>query len=209
MARAARRRRPDVAMNPQTWDKESPRSMSAAICSTTRHGRCAVEIPRRRQCHRHAADRHLQPDYSDPRQRQLFKNIIYVGALASLLDIDIKVIEGLITEQFKGKDDCSIRLQGAAFGPRLRERASGEDLQALGAQIGPRGQPHLHRGQRRGGAGAVYGGATVCAWYPITPSTSMAEAFTAHCASCASIPSRRKTNSQSFRRKTSSPRSAR
>src|SRR5258706_250481 len=42
--------------------------------------------------------------YSDPRQRQLFKNIIYVGALASLLDIDIKVIEGLITEQFKGKE---------------------------------------------------------------------------------------------------------
>ncbi|WP_204310403.1 2-oxoacid:acceptor oxidoreductase family protein, partial [Stenotrophomonas maltophilia] len=41
---------------------------------------------------------------SDPRQRQLFKNIIYVGALAALLDIEIGVVETLIGEQFKGKD---------------------------------------------------------------------------------------------------------
>ena len=42
--------------------------------------------------------------YTDPRQRQLFKNIIYVGALSALLDMDVKVIEQLIGEQFKGKD---------------------------------------------------------------------------------------------------------
>src|SRR6185369_10505424 len=43
-------------------------------------------------------------EYSDPRQRQLFKNIIYVGALAALLDMDIAVIEKLIGEQLQGKD---------------------------------------------------------------------------------------------------------
>src|SRR3546814_5923272 len=42
--------------------------------------------------------------YSDPRQRQLFKNIIYVGALSVLLDIDPAVIESLFGEQFKGKE---------------------------------------------------------------------------------------------------------
>ena len=36
-------------------------------------------------------------------------------------------------------------------------------------------------GNSAAGLGAVYGGATVCAWYPITPSTSLAEAFTAYC----------------------------
>ena len=41
--------------------------------------------------------------YTDPRQRQLFKNIIYVGALAALLDIEIEVFETLIGEQFQGK----------------------------------------------------------------------------------------------------------
>ena len=42
--------------------------------------------------------------YTDPRQRQLFKNIIYVGALSALLDIDPGVIEKLFSEQYKGKE---------------------------------------------------------------------------------------------------------
>ena len=42
--------------------------------------------------------------YTDPRQRQLFKNIIYVGALAQLLEIDITAVEKLIAEQYKGKE---------------------------------------------------------------------------------------------------------
>ena len=42
-------------------------------------------------------------EYTDPRQRQLFKNIIYVGALAALLDMDVAAIETLIGEQFRGR----------------------------------------------------------------------------------------------------------
>src|SRR5215212_10071251 len=42
--------------------------------------------------------------YADTRQRQLFKNIIYVGALAFLLGIEIAEVEKLVAEQFKGKD---------------------------------------------------------------------------------------------------------
>ena len=43
-------------------------------------------------------------EYSDPRQRQLFKNIIYVGALASLMNIEFEVLEQLFKEQFAGKE---------------------------------------------------------------------------------------------------------
>src|SRR5207245_6636504 len=43
-------------------------------------------------------------EYTDPRQRQLFKNIIFVGALSALLDMDAAALEKLIGEQFKGKD---------------------------------------------------------------------------------------------------------
>ncbi|MEY3421130.1 MAG: hypothetical protein RIR48_1419, partial [Bacteroidota bacterium] len=43
-------------------------------------------------------------EFSDPRQKQLFKNIVYVGALCRLLDIDVKVIESLFGDQFKGKE---------------------------------------------------------------------------------------------------------
>src|SRR5258708_8087067 len=42
--------------------------------------------------------------YTDPRQRQLFKNIIYLGALCALLDMDAKIVEQLIGEQYKGKE---------------------------------------------------------------------------------------------------------
>ena len=47
----------------------------------------------------------ILPEFSDPKQRQLFKNIVYLGALASLLNIDFDVITGLVSSQYKGKDD--------------------------------------------------------------------------------------------------------
>jgi len=121
--------------------------------------------------------------YSDPRQRQLYKNIVYVGALAALLDIELQVIETLIGERFKGKDkliaanlgalrigydDAKSRFQ-CPLGVRVRRS------NAVGDRI-------LVEGNFAAGLGAVYGGATVCAWYPITPSTSLAEAFERNCA---------------------------
>lgn len=45
-----------------------------------------------------------QKEYQDPRQRQLFKNVIYVGALAALLNIEFEVLKALVGEQFRGKD---------------------------------------------------------------------------------------------------------
>jgi 2-oxoglutarate ferredoxin oxidoreductase subunit alpha len=122
-------------------------------------------------------------EYSDPRQRQLYKNIVYVGALAALLDIELSVIEALIGERFKGKekliaanlsalkigyDDAKSRFQ-CPLGVRVRRS------EAVGDRI-------LVEGNFAAGLGAVYGGATVCAWYPITPSTSLAEAFERNCA---------------------------
>ncbi len=116
--------------------------------------------------------------YTDPRQRQLFKNIIYVGALAALFDIELSVLETLISEQFKSKPKL--------IEPNLRAlRLGHEDARArFDCPIGLRiaradavGERILVEGNQAAGLGAVYGGATVCAWYPITPSTSLAEAY--------------------------------
>jgi 2-oxoglutarate/2-oxoacid ferredoxin oxidoreductase subunit alpha len=121
--------------------------------------------------------------YSDPRQRQLYKNIVYVGALAALLDIDLAVMEKLTVERFKGKDKLIEANQRALrigqdearsrfecpLGIRIRRSA------AVGDRV-------LVEGNYAAALGAVYGGATVCAWYPITPSTSVAEAFERNCA---------------------------
>src|SRR3989441_5304531 len=94
-----------VAMNPQTWDQDIKEiepggylfydSSKALPPSKFREDISVIGMPLTEICNR---------EYTDPRQRQLFKNIIYVGALSALLDIDIKVIEALIGEQFKGKD---------------------------------------------------------------------------------------------------------
>ncbi len=172
-----------VAMNPQTWDRDvaeideagylfydSTRPMPRA---KFREGISILGMPLTAICNER---------YSDPRQRQLFKNIIYVGALTELLGIDTDVVEKLIAEQFKGKDKL-IPPNYEAF-HMGREHARSElggaiDLRVKRAEaVGDR---IFLEGNNAAGLGAVYGGATVCAWYPITPSTSLAEAFGKHC----------------------------
>lgn len=116
--------------------------------------------------------------YSDPRQRLLFKNIVYVGALAKLLEIEFSEIEALLSEQFKGKEklipanikalQLGMNYIGSNFKFPLDIRVSRRDL--LKDWI-------MMDGNSACGLGAVYAGATVAAWYPITPSTSVVEAF--------------------------------
>ena len=173
-----------VAMNPQTFDKDvasieaggylfydSSRPIPA---SRLRGDIVVLGMPLTDICTR---------EYKEPRERQLFKNIVYVGALAALLDIEIREVEKLIGEQFKGKD----RL----IAPNLRALRIGYDdarsrfacpLAIRVARSDAAGDRILADGNFAAGLGAVYGGATVCAWYPITPSTSLAEAFDKNCA---------------------------
>ena len=122
--------------------------------------------------------------YADPRQRQLFKNILYVGALAQLLGMDLQVIEALFAEQFRGKEKL--------LASNVRALHLGHDFAAehlahepVGLRVQRRdkvGQRILVDGNTAAALGCVYGGASVCAWYPITPSSSVAEAFQKYCA---------------------------
>jgi 2-oxoglutarate ferredoxin oxidoreductase subunit alpha len=172
-----------VAMNPQTWDRDVREiepggylfydSSKPMPESKFRKDVNVVGVPLTEMCN--AA-------YSDPRQRQLFKNIIYVGALAALLDIETKVVEQLLSEQFKGKDKL-IAPNVAAF--HMGRDWALENLQCpLGIRVARReaiGDRIFLEGNSAAALGAVYGGASVCAWYPITPSSSVAEAFERHC----------------------------
>jgi len=117
-------------------------------------------------------------EYTDARLRQLFKNVIYIGALAALLDVDISVMEQLITEQFSRKKkliepNCkALRLGYSEARARhscpIKLRIEKRDL--IGDHI-------MLTGNTACALGALYAGATVAAWYPITPSTSVVEAF--------------------------------
>ncbi len=172
-----------VAMNPQTWDKDvaeiapggylfydSTRPMPA---SKFREDITVIGMPLTEITNR---------EYEDPRQRQLFKNIIYVGALAALLDIEIPVIEKLIGEQYQGKEKL--------LPPNIHALHMGHDYAkehlycAIGLKVKRAdkvGDLVFLEGNSAAALGAVYGGATVAAWYPITPSSSLAEAFAKHC----------------------------
>src|SRR5919106_974888 len=172
-----------VAMNPQTWDNDLKEiepggylfydSSKTLPKSKFREDVNVIAMPLTEICN---------ATYSDPRQRQLFKNIIYVGALSALLDIDPAEIEKLFSEQYKGKEAL---LQSNVKALRLgRDYATANLPCPLGIRVKRAnnvGNKIFVDGNSAAALGAVYGGASVCAWYPITPSSSLAEAFIKHC----------------------------
>ncbi len=171
-----------VAMNPQTWDADIAEiepggylfydSTRPLPMSKFRDDIHVVGMPLTEICNQ---------AYSDPRQRQLFKNIVYVGALSALLDIDAAVIEKLFEEQYKGKEKLLASNVKALHMGRDYAKAQ---LAPLGLRVKRAdrvGERIFVDGNSAAALGAVYGGATVCAWYPITPSTSVVEAFQKYC----------------------------
>ncbi len=117
-------------------------------------------------------------NYTDARQRQLFKNIIYVGALSAFFGIEFEVLEELISEQFSKKPKL--------IEPNIKALKIGVDYvhknfeYPLDIRIERRDlvkDSIMISGNTACALGAIYGGATVAAWYPITPSTSVVDAF--------------------------------
>ncbi|HXU51708.1 MAG TPA: 2-oxoacid:acceptor oxidoreductase subunit alpha [Casimicrobiaceae bacterium] len=171
-----------VAMNPQTFDKDVAEiepggylfhdSTKALPRTKLRDDITPVGMPLTEICN---------AEYADPRQRQLFKNIIYLGALSALLGIESAEVERLLREQYKGKEALA-DANAKAF-HLGRDHAAAELAPiALGVERRDKvGNRIFIDGNTAGALGAVYGGATVCAWYPITPSSSFAEAFARHC----------------------------
>ena len=172
-----------VAMNPQTWDRDVAEvepggyllydSTKQLPRSSFRDDLNVLGIPLTEMCNR---------EYTDSRQRQLFKNIMYVGALSALLDMDIAELEKLVWEQFPGKEKLArTNINALRIG---HDYAKANLPCPLGLRLERSdkvGDRIFIDGNSACGLGAVYGGATVAAWYPITPSTSIIETFTGYC----------------------------
>jgi len=172
-----------VAMNPQTWKQDVAEiepggylfydSTKVLPPSKFRDDINVIGLPLTEICNL---------NYSDSRERQLFKNIIYVGALAGLLGIEPEVIAELIGEQYKGKEKL-LKPNLNAFQMGLNH-AKAHLKDAMGLKVKRSynvGDKVFIEGNAAAALGCVYGGATVCAWYPITPSSSLAEAFQKYC----------------------------
>ncbi len=171
-----------VAMNPQTW--------GADVAEVDPGGYLFYDSTRQLPPSSFREDLHVigmpltaicNATYEDARQRQLFKNILYVGALSMLLGMEAQVIETLFSEQYRGKErllESNVRALNAG-----REFAR-DHLDPIGLQVRASkkvGERIFVDGNSAAALGCVYGGATVAAWYPITPSSSVAEAFQKYC----------------------------
>jgi 2-oxoglutarate ferredoxin oxidoreductase subunit alpha len=116
--------------------------------------------------------------FQNPKLRQLLRNIIYVGSLAFLLDLELSVLTDSITKQFQKKPKLAEpNIKALELGYEYA-REHYPDACKLSLRPCDRvGNDILMDGNSAIGLGAVYAGATVAGWYPITPSTSVVEAF--------------------------------
>jgi 2-oxoglutarate ferredoxin oxidoreductase subunit alpha len=172
-----------VAMNPQTWDADvkeiepggylfydNTRPLPA---SKFRDDINVIGMPLTAICNR---------TYADARQRQLFKNIMYIGALSLLLGIDPAEIEKLFGEQYKGKEKLlDSNVKALHLGRDYAQEHLPGDFGLHVKRANAVGDRIFVEGNAAAALGCIYGGATVCAWYPITPSSSLAEAFQKYC----------------------------
>ena len=126
--------------------------------------------------------RMINERFSEPRQRILLKNIAYAGALVALLDIDMAIVEDLLAETFAGKaalreSNREALHMGCDYARSHFGCPLPFHLQKMEANDGK----ILIDGNTATALGCLYAGATVAAWYPITPATSVMDAFRQFC----------------------------
>jgi len=172
-----------VAMNPETYSKDVATVRNGGYllydaswpmdAELAREGITVIGVPCGELC---------VNTFQRDRDRVLLRNIVYTGALAALLDIDLDVISELLREKF-GKKPKVLEMNFTAI--RLGYDYAKANFQCpLPFSLQRMNETNNHilmDGNTAFGLGAVYAGATVGAWYPITPSTSLMEAFTAFC----------------------------
>ena len=172
-----------VALNPETYAKDvatvrpggyllydSSWPIDAAL---VREGITILGVPFGRLC---------IESFEGDRQRTLLRNIVYTGALAALLDIDMELLGSMLHEKFSRKKSL---LEANNRALRLGfdyTKANFECPLPFRLQRMNKTDDHiLLDGNTAAALGAVYAGATVGAWYPITPATSLMEAFKEYC----------------------------
>ena len=172
-----------VAMNAQTYSKDMDEVATGGwlIYDSTwprsrlldRKDITVLGIPLSKMCNEH---------FEGVRARILMKNIAYVGALAALLNIDLAVITQLLEETFASKKHLvASNLEAIRLG---YDYAKEHFSCPLSNSVAPMDKTKDHvmiDGNTAAGLGCVYAGATVGAWYPITPSTSLMDAYKSFC----------------------------
>ena len=173
-----------VAMNAETYARDiaevSPGGYLLYDSSWPRPALLAREdvtvlgVPLAQMCSEH---------FEGARARILMKNIMYAGVLAALLDLDLEVMRGLLGESFAKKPALvDANMRAITLGYEYARKHFGCPLPFSVGRLDKTGGHFMMDGNTAAALGCVYAGATVGAWYPITPSTSLMDAFRAFCA---------------------------
>lgn len=172
-----------IAMNAQTYPKDMNEVVSGGwlIYDSTwprsrlldRKDITVIGIPLSKMCNE---------QFDGVRARILMKNIAYVGALAALLDIDLNVITQLLEETFASKKHMvASNLEAIRLGYDYTKEHFSCPLPVTVEPMDKTKDHIMIDGNTAAGLGCVYAGATVGAWYPITPSTSLMDAYKSFC----------------------------
>jgi len=172
-----------VAMNAETYAKDVAEVRNGGYLiydstwprdkALTREGVTVFGIPLAKLCNEH---------FPVARTRILMKNVAYVGALVALIDIDLGIIEQLLREEFASKPKLvDSNLQAIKLGYDYAKQHFPCPLPLKLERMDRTAGHIMIDGNTAAALGCLYAGATVGAWYPITPSTSLMDAFKMFC----------------------------
>jgi 2-oxoglutarate/2-oxoacid ferredoxin oxidoreductase subunit alpha len=185
-----------VAMNSQTYDRDIKEVRPGGYLlydsswpldpELHREDITFLGVPLAEMCNR---------NFEDPRTRILMKNIAYAGAMVAALDIDMDVVNALLDEKFAGKkalreSNHKALLLGYEYAKEHFECPLPFRLETMDGNKGK----ILIDGNTATALGAIYAGCTVAAWYPITPATSVMDAFKGFCEQYRKDPATGKNN---------------
>lgn len=172
-----------VAMNPETYRKDHAEvAPGGCLVYDSTWPRSQIFNRSDIQVHGVPLSRICNENFTAARARILMKNIMYVGVLTALLDIDVEVVRQLINDQFKAKAHLLEANQKAFDLGHAWARDHLDCPLPFRARAIDQTRGHiLIDGNTTAGLGCVYAGATVGAWYPITPSTSVMDSFKRFC----------------------------
>ena len=116
------------------------------------------------------------------RSRILLKNIMYAGFLAALLDIELDIMRAMLGESYASKKSLlDSNVKALEIGYNYAKEHCQCPLPLRVARMDKTANHIMIDGNTAAGLGCMYAGATVGAWYPITPSTSLMDAFRSFC----------------------------
>ena len=164
-----------VMMNKDTWQKDLDNLQPGTVIIYNQDVKLPVE---RDDCIVLPMPMTKMARSISPKMAKLMANMYYVGALAHILKIDQKAIETAVSNQFGGKEKAiEWNLQAIAEGKAYAEENWDYESEFMAESREKDPNTFLIEGNEATGLGAIYGGINMLSWYPITPSSSVAESI--------------------------------